>query len=86
MRMVEIRRRLCLGAEALHVAARREAAGQDHLQFDDSIERDLAGLVNLVEQLLAVGHFAGLDGQHVGGDERVEGTVGHGGIVGGCHG
>ncbi len=29
----------------------------------------------LVEQLLAVGDIAGLDGQHVGGDDRVERVV-----------
>jgi predicted nucleic acid-binding protein len=29
----------------------------------------------LVEQILAVGDIAGLDGQHVGGDDRVERAV-----------
>ncbi len=29
----------------------------------------------LVEQLLAVGNITGLDGQHVGGDDRVERVV-----------
>ena len=29
----------------------------------------------VVEQLLAVGDIAGLDGQHVGGDDRVERVV-----------
>ena len=34
-----------------------------------------------IEQLLAIGDLAALDGQHVGGDGRVERVVGHRGIV-----
>jgi len=40
----------------------------------------------LLKQLLAIKHIAGLDGQHVGGDDRVERPMGHRGVVGRRHG
>ncbi len=44
--MVEVGRRLGLGAEPLDVAARGEAAGEDHLERDDPVERRLPRLVD----------------------------------------
>jgi hypothetical protein len=41
---------------------------------EEGVKR-LGMLEVLVEQLLAVGDIAGLDGQHVGGDDRVERVV-----------
>ena len=46
LRMVQVGRRLRLGAEPLHFTARREASGQDHLERDQAVERHLPGLVD----------------------------------------
>ena len=44
--VVEVRRRLGLGVEPLDVTARGEAAGEDHLERDEPVERHLPRLVD----------------------------------------
>ena len=46
VRVVEVGRRLRLGAEALHVGRRRQLAGQDHLEGDDAVQAHLPRLVD----------------------------------------